>query len=170
MAEPKRRVVFDTGTVLQAALNPRGPASRALSLLDSGQVEAFISPRIRSEYEDVLRRPVIRTKFPHLSDERIEAALTRFDERAEIVPNPPRHVAYPRDPDDEPLLNLAIQVRADYLVSRDRDLLDLAEDTAFRQRFSFLIIIGPVAFAKELDQELNAAEQPQQQAHNGGAG
>ena len=165
MADPKR-VVFDTGAVLQAALNPTGPASGALLLLDSDMIQAFTSPRVRSEYEDVLKRPAIRAKFPRLTDELIEAALQRFDEKATLVPNPPRHVEYPRDPDDEPLINLAIQVRADYLVSRDKDLLDLAEDTAFRERFPFLIIIDPVAFAQELDQELSAGETPQ--AHNGG--
>lgn len=44
---------------------------------------------------------------------------------------------YPRDPQDEPFLNLAIEVEADYLISRDPDLLDLmkweqAEGRAFQ--------------------------------------
>ena len=33
----------------------------------------------------------------------------------------PQHFTYPRDPKDEPQLNLAIEVKADYIVSRDKD-------------------------------------------------
>ena len=163
MADPKPRVLFDTGTVLQAALNPRGPASRALSVLDQGQVEAILSPRLRSEYEDVLCRPAIRERYPRLTEDMVEAALARFDEWAQLVPNPPRHIEYPRDPDDEPLLNLAIQVGADYLVTRDKDLLDLAADEAFRRRFPFLRIVDPVAFLEEL-----TARERQQPEQDGG--
>ena len=40
-----------------------------------------------------------------------------------------------RDPDDEPYLNLAIAVSADYLVTRDNDMLDLMHDAAFAAQF-----------------------------------
>jgi predicted nucleic acid-binding protein len=40
----------------------------------------------------------------------------------------PRVFEYPRDPNDEPYINLAIPARAKYLVSRDKDLLDLMSD------------------------------------------
>jgi predicted nucleic acid-binding protein len=42
-----------------------------------------------------------------------------------IEPIPPRF-RFRRDPDDEPYLNLAIHGDANYLVTRDLDLLDLA--------------------------------------------
>lgn len=62
-----------------------------------------------------------------------------------------KHFAYPRDPDDEPYLNLAIEVEADYLISRDHDLLDLMNwsqeaGREFRQRFRFLKIVTPEEF------------------------
>ena len=47
-----------------------------------------------------------------------------------------------RDPDDEPYLNLAIAVSAEYLVTRDNDMLDLMKDPEFRTnipRLRFLI-------------------------------
>ena len=151
MEDAKPRVVFDTGVVLQAALSSTGPASRALWLLDSGAVEAVVSPRLRSEYEDVLLRPAIRARYPRLTGEMVEAALARFDALALLVPNPPARVRLARDPDDEPLLNLAVELRADYIVTRDRDLLDLAAaDAAFGARFPFLRIVDPVAFVRQL--------------------
>ncbi len=58
---------------------------------------------------------------------------------------------YPRDPDDEPYLNLAIEVESDYLISRDADLQDLMKweqeaGREFQRRFRFLKIVTPVEF------------------------
>src|SRR5947209_12078142 len=111
---PNPGVVFDTGIVLQAAINPRGPAAAAIDLFDQGTVLLYISPRLRSEWEDVLMRPSLRAKNPQVTDTQVEAALQLFDTRATLVPNPPQYLIYPRDPDDEPVLNLAIHVKADY--------------------------------------------------------
>ena len=73
-----------------------------------------------------------------------------------MVRHVPRVFEYSRDPDDEPYLNLAIAARAAFLVSRDRDLLDLmtghdAESKQFRQRFRFLKVIEPVGFLNEIE-------------------
>ena len=56
MAEQKR-AVYDAGVILQATLNPKGPASQVLRLLDAGMVDVFLSPHTREEIEDVLRTP-----------------------------------------------------------------------------------------------------------------
>ena len=55
-----------------------------------------------------------------------------------------------RDPKDEPYLDLAVAARARYLVSRDRDLLDLMNDAQFRERFPDLIVVDPPAFLQAL--------------------
>ena len=41
-------------------------------------------------------------------------------------------------------------VRAQFLVSRDKDLLDLMNDASFRQRYPDLSILDPTAFLKVL--------------------
>jgi putative PIN family toxin of toxin-antitoxin system len=150
---PKPAAVFDTGVMLQAAINPHGPAASALDQFDQEKVTVYLSPRLRSEWEDVLMRSSIRAKNPQITDAQVEAALERFDARAIMVPNPPLYLLYPRDPDDEPVINLAIHVQATYLVTRDRDLLDLMDETRpegrnFRQRFPDLNILDPVAFVQ----------------------
>jgi predicted nucleic acid-binding protein len=52
-------------------------------------------------------------------------------------------------------LNLAIEAAADYLITRDNDLLDLMkweteEGREFQKRFRSLKIIDPVRFLKEI--------------------
>ena len=75
--------------------------------------------------------------------------------KAVMINEIPRVFEYPRDPNDEPYINLAIAARAKYLVSRDKDLLDLMtatdfESKQFRQRFRFLRIIDPVDVLHEI--------------------
>jgi predicted nucleic acid-binding protein len=45
-----------------------------------------------------------------------------------------------------PYLNLAIASNAAYLVTRDKDLLDLTQEAAFVARFPQLRIVEPVTF------------------------
>ncbi len=57
----------------------------------------------------------------------------------------------PRDPDDEHILNLAIVSNAQFLVTRDNDLLDLMKEDnpdgqAYRRHCPGLTILNPVAF------------------------
>ena len=68
-----------------------------------------------------------------------------------IVPDVPNPFSLPRDPKDEPYINLAIEMKADYLVSRDHDLLDLMkwdkeEGREFQKRFRFLKIVTRESF------------------------
>ena len=58
---------------------------------------------------------------------------------------------YPRARQDEPYIDLAAAANANYLVSRDKDLLALATDRSilakqFRQRFPKLRVVNPVDF------------------------
>jgi predicted nucleic acid-binding protein len=57
---------------------------------------------------------------------------------------------------DEPYIDLAASAHAEFLVSRDRDLLSLATNRSlvgkeFRQRFPRLRILNPVAFLQTHD-------------------
>ncbi len=115
--------VFDTGVILQAALNPRGPAAATFAAMEQGKVEVYLSPRLRAEVEAILNYPEVRRKHPHLTDALAQAILHRLDEKTLLLHYTSRHIEYPRDPNDEPSLNLAIEVKANYLASRDQDML-----------------------------------------------
>ena len=64
-----------------------------------------------------------------------------------------RLCALARDPKDEPYVDLAAATRARYLVTRDKDLLDLMDDAAFRQQFPGLTVIDPATLLRELAME-----------------
>ena len=42
--------------------------------------------------------------------------LQRLDEKAHLITVIRTYMEFPRDPDDEPILNLAIQEQADYII------------------------------------------------------
>ena len=66
---------------------------------------------------------------------------------------------FDRDPKDEPYINLAIAARVIYLVSRDNDILDLADAATpdgerLRHEAPELQILEPVAFLTEVRHRL----------------
>jgi predicted nucleic acid-binding protein len=79
--------------------------------------------------------------------------MERVRFRATLVRKNIRHLLdYPRDPDDERYIDLAASVKADYLVTRDTDLLDLMTGHTvlckqFRQRTHPLRIVDPIHFS-----------------------
>jgi putative PIN family toxin of toxin-antitoxin system len=118
-------------------------------------VQLRLSEEILTELSEVLKRPTIRARYPELTDEIVDDFLKRLRSTAEITSDVPKRFSYPRDIDDEPYLNLAIEAEANYLVSRDKDLLDLMtgyndEFKEFHQRFRSLTVIEPVEFLKEV--------------------
>jgi uncharacterized protein len=122
---PRLGVVFDCNILLQAVARKTGPAAACLRLAEEGFVQLSLSEEILTELSGVLNRPTIRARYPELSDEIVENFLKGLRSTAEITSDVPKRFSYLRDIDDEPYLNLAIEAEATYLVSRDKDLLDL---------------------------------------------
>jgi putative PIN family toxin of toxin-antitoxin system len=151
------RVVFDCNVLLQAAARERSVAAKCLNLVESDLIQLFVSREVLTEVEDVLNRPEIRAHFSDLSDEIVGAFLKRLQKLSVLIRLVPKKFSYPRDEDDEPYINLAVEAGADYIISRDRDLLDLMkghtdECKEFRQRFRPLKIVEPAAFLKLLEE------------------
>ena len=150
--------VFDCVVYLQAAGRIEGPARACLGLAQSGRIQLAISPAIRTEVEDVLGRPKIQKQFKSLTPEAIAVFL---DDVARLAANTDAvtvAISLPRDPKDEPYVNLALTVGAQYLVTWDKDLLSLMDETtaegkAFRVRFPGLTILNPVGFLREFPPE-----------------
>ncbi len=68
--------------------------------------------------------------------------------QAIFISDVPKVFELNRDLDDEVFVNLAVAAKADYLVSRDQDLLDLRDNSEFTSQFPNLKIVNPVGFLK----------------------
>jgi uncharacterized protein len=147
------RAVFDCVILLQAAGRPTGPAAACLQAVRAGRLELVISPDILAEVRDVLTRPKTLRKFPALTPEAVDVFLADLAGHATTLAAAPKVFPLPRDPKDEPYIDLAVAAHARYLVSRDNDLLDLMSDAAFRKQFPELTVIDPVALLRELAPE-----------------
>jgi putative PIN family toxin of toxin-antitoxin system len=153
----KPGTVFDCMVFLQGAGRPASPARACFRLVDEDRVTLCLSAEILAEVRDVLTRPKTLRKFPLLSPEWVETFLQNAESKAVVCADVPKAFTLDRDPKDEPYLNLAVAVRAHYLVSRDKDLLDLMNDQSFRQRCPDLTILDPAAFLQAI-----AGLEPQQ--------
>jgi len=155
-AQPVCEAVFDCNIYLQAAARPNSPAGECLRLAETGIIRLYISQDVLTEVSEVLRRPEIRDRFPDLTDKSIDLFLEKVRGFSHFIKKVPLKFRLSRDVDDEPYINLAARAEADYIVSRDKDLLDLMtvytnEAKEFRQRFRPLRVIAPFEFLKEIE-------------------
>lgn len=147
----KYLVVFDTVALVQRVIAPEGNAAKCFAYFEAGIIAVAISRATLKELKDVLSRPYIRDRFPHITDEMVTWLSEFLLEEGEYQRTVPRHFTYPRDPKDEPPINLAIEANAHYLISRDKDLLDLMDwnnpdGREFQRRFRWLKIVKPEEF------------------------
>lgn len=154
----KIRVIFDCNVFLQAAINEESLARNCYRLVEEGTVELFVSEDVLAEIKDVIDRPHIKERFASLTDERIENFIESIKTLAVIVRKIPKVFSLPRDIDDEIYINLAVESEADYIITRDRDLIDLMSDydlesKQFRQKFHPLRIVQPLEFLRIVEEK-----------------
>ena len=153
----KLLVIFDTVALVQSTINPHSSAGQCLAYFEQSKISVAVSRDMLAEVRDVLSRPHFRQKYKHITDEVVAAIIQLLSYKGRYLRTVPKHFTYPRDPKDEPQLNLAIEVQADYLISRDHDLLDLMKwdqeaGREFQQRFRFLKIVTPEEFLQVVGQ------------------
>lgn len=159
--KPLCRAVFDCMIYVQGVARHKNPANACFELVENGIVELYSSRETAGEIEEVLSRPIIRKRFPSLTDEMIEAFLSDIRSKSVMLKSVSAKFTFPRDPKDEKYINLAIEAKADYLVSRDKDLLDLMTDTSvdgkeFRQKSRPLKIVEPIEFLQIIENQESA--------------
>ncbi len=132
------RIVLDTNCLVSALLFSEG---RLAWLRHGGQTGRFV-PLVCRETASELIRVLCYPKFKLDRDEQ-DALLADFLPHAETVTmtHPPKNVPHLRDPDDAVFVALAINAKADALVSGDKDLL------ALRGRHHGLPIMTPEEFS-----------------------
>jgi len=131
------RVVVDMNILISATIKPNSPLAQILVYVRNGRFEFLYFPEFLKEYAEIISRPHLWEKY-HLDKEEVAAVVQVLENRGVLV-YVVTQVDVCRDPDDNILLSLALDGKADYIVSGDKDLLDLV---SFRE----IPIIRPAEF------------------------
>ncbi len=124
MTEKKElRVVLDSVVAVSAFLTDGLTAELVSGCQDC--VTLYSAEEILNEIRNVLlEKPHIRNRYTYTIEE-VEIFLNYLKDISIIVAKLPEVRAIERDPKDDIIIACAVTVSANYIVSRDRDLLDL---------------------------------------------
>jgi putative PIN family toxin of toxin-antitoxin system len=134
------RVVIDTSSLVSYVLTRGELMGRVVAHWRAGTFILLSSPATRAELACVLARPAIRRLAAAPLDELVRG-LERFSEH---VQGNLDLAGACRDPKDDKFLACAVEGEAHYLVSSDRDLLDM-------QRYQQVAIVNPGQFLLALE-------------------
>jgi len=130
------RIVFDTNVLVRNFLTrSRTSSNRIIFRLWwwEKKLQLIVSPETSDEYLEIFSR-VARLSAADLAEWR---EIFAIDGRCTLV-NLAQRFTESRDPDDNVFLATAAAGKAEYLITNDRDLLDLPEE--FRKTLSFKIL------------------------------
>lgn len=133
----QHRIVLDTNVLISAVLFG-GPPRQVLELVISGAVDCTLSIPILDEIRHVLYRP----KFG-FSPEQSFQLLEELHAVCDVINPTIRLNAVTSDPDDNMVLECALESGASFIVSGDRHLLDLVEFRGIR-------IVTPSEYLKQI--------------------
>ncbi len=134
------RAVLDANVFTSALIQPRGHSGQIIRLLFTESAFTLVaSPDILAELRRVLAYPRIAKRITG-TDEELTGYVHALALAADVVtPAIIPHVVQ-RDPDDDKYVATALEGRATYIVTGDKDLLELEqhEDIAILRPAAFL--------------------------------
>ncbi|MCL4507680.1 MAG: putative toxin-antitoxin system toxin component, PIN family [Chloroflexi bacterium] len=136
------RAVIDTNILIRALIKPDGTVGPVLARLADGEYTLVYSDPLIDELLEKLALPRIRNKYS-IDDDVVEGFLQLIALRGEHV-IPHCVVQLGHDPDDDRVIEAALDGSAEYIVSGDSDLLIL-------DRVGDVRIIPPARFIGILD-------------------
>jgi putative PIN family toxin of toxin-antitoxin system len=145
-----RRVVPDVQALVQGMISRQGPAGTLLDAWTHHEIELITCAEIVEEFEHVLRRPRIRRKFAHITEEVITTFAAGLRERGVVLAPDDIPRIVPNDPDDDVVLACAAAANAEYVVTRDQHLLSLSTHQG-------IPIVSTEAFARILRGQVSEA-------------
>lgn len=118
------RLVLDTNILVSAHIVKVGPSAAIFALFKKGKIEIYTSPFQLKEFERVLRYERIKIKYK-LTDQKIKTTLSIFKKYARTIYPLKIDKIIHDDPDDDQILAISSEAKADYIVSGDSGLLKL---------------------------------------------
>lgn len=112
--------VFDTN-ILFSATGWRGNPYRCVERARAGGLRVFTCPELMEELSEKLETRL------HFSVEQVAETLADYLGFLRVIPIPKALTGICRDPEDNMVLECALESHAHYIVSGDKDLLELKE-------------------------------------------
>jgi putative PIN family toxin of toxin-antitoxin system len=137
-----KQAVIDTNVLIRALINPLGAVAPVVVRLREGKYLLIYSEWLLNEFKEKIVEPQIKVKYK-LTDQAINDLLKLIERVGQKV-NPTCTIKVCRDADDNHVIEAAIEGDADYIVTYDRDLLDL-------KSFESVRMITPREFLEILD-------------------
>ena len=132
------KVVFDTNIIISSLIAHSGNPCKVLESWHRGDVTLLTSEAIIEEVVHVLGRPFFREKRG-ISQRDIDRVRRALETDAVMVSSETHLEVIEEDPDDNRILECALEGGADYLVSGDHHLLEL-------RRYRVIQIVTPREF------------------------
>lgn len=113
-------VLIDANVFVSAFINPRGLPAKIIEVWLKGKFSVVVSLPLLREITEVLLAPRIKLKYG-LTNEEISKFLWLIADHSHWV-TPLGKLKICRHPDDNLILETALEARAKYLISRDDDI------------------------------------------------
>lgn len=124
------KIVIDTNVIIDGIKDDYSYEKQILDAVINGEIEAFANHSTLSENKLIMKRLV--------NDQNYQNEINNLFSQITLVKNR-RQIQIVRDPEDNKILESAVEARANYLVTRDDDLLSLGE-------FQSIKIVTPAEF------------------------
>ena len=132
------RAIFDTSAILSSMTPAPNRGSIIWNWMETSLVQAIVSDYLIDELATNLAEPRFR-----LNPEQQASIITEYLQHTLAFDQVPQSGAHCRDPEDVPVLDLAIWQQVDAIITTDPDLLELDGEFTFR-------IVNPAGFQQLL--------------------
>jgi uncharacterized protein len=118
-------VVVDTTVLISGFITENGVAAKVLKYGRSGAFTLCLCREIIDELQSrLLHRHKIRKSYQY-ADERVHQHCHDLAAASRLITDLPQVRVVARDPNDEMVVACALKAKANYIVTRDKDLLSL---------------------------------------------
>ena len=133
------KAVIDTNVIISAVIGKSATSVKIYNAFAESRFTPVLSPPLQEEIFNAVRKPRLRKYFKAREMKRFKELL-KIDT---ILVTPAKKVYLCRDPKDNFILEIALEAKADFIVSGDDDLLVL-------KFFRGIPIISPKEFLAKL--------------------
>jgi putative PIN family toxin of toxin-antitoxin system len=140
--EKLHKVVLDTNNLVSAQINKKGASHELSNLWQQNKIILYTSPFQLAEFEAVLKYKRIKRKY-RLTNQKIKLIVSILKKYARVLYPREAPKIINKDSDDNQILAIAVEAKADFIISGDKHLLAL-------KKFHTIPVLSAKAFLARL--------------------